>query len=110
MQVEDIISDAQSNGYGKTKMVDFFTHSRGDGPIGGELTGGNAEHKYNLSNQTRRLMDSFQMTLEGWAEIDFNFANESSLAVYHGCKTNRFASNFIGITNVHYVAFMEDLQ
>ncbi|RZJ72575.1 DUF6443 domain-containing protein [Flavobacterium sp.] len=66
-----------SEKYGKTKEFGVWSHAGTDGPVGTAETSKNA-----LS-----LMENRQMSLEGWADIKFNWA-ENARAFFYGCQTS----------------------
>ena len=76
-QMKDIVENAvntYSEQYGRTAEVGVWSHAGWDGPIGSEpTTGGNA-------------LDDWQMTLNGWNEINFNWSENANM-VFYGCNT-----------------------
>lgn len=61
--------------YGKTAEFDVWSHGGLDGPTGTQPTSSNA-------------LDSKQMKLEGWSEIDFNW-DENASANFYGYRTGK---------------------
>jgi dihydropteroate synthase len=70
-------------GFGKTVEFSEWGHGASDGPRGRDLTTGPDS------------LDKKQMTLKGWAKIDFNFDPKHSIAAFYGCKELDFAKRFI---------------
>jgi RHS repeat-associated protein len=71
------VTAANSPTYGGTVEFDLWGHSgEVDGPVGTKETGEYAK-------------DTYQMTPEGWAQIDFNWANDGkgTRANFYGCNT-----------------------
>ncbi|SNR17106.1 DUF6443 domain-containing protein [Tenacibaculum jejuense] len=91
--VGSIVSE-YSNKYGKTSEVGIWSHSGPlEGPMGTEKTSKNRADKY-------------QMTMEGWGDIDFNWKNDGASCNLYGCNTGRksyeensFAENLSGLGN-----------
>ena len=76
-QIKDMVEDAvntYSEQYGRTAEAGVWSHAGWDGPIGSEpTTGANA-------------LDGWQMTLDGWNEINFNWSENANM-VFYGCNT-----------------------
>lgn len=85
--------------YGKTTEFSYYGHGGTDGPKSMTEASGN----YNLGDQTSNADDRNQLTLEGWANIDFNFAYVS-IANFYGCRMADFARKFSVIQNVKYAS------
>ena len=62
--------------YGKTREFGIWSHAGIDGPIGSEPT-------------SRNALDGNQMTMDGWSQIDFNWADGPTKAGFYGCNTGR---------------------
>ena len=62
--------------YGKTREFGLWSHAGIDGPIGSEPT-------------SRNALDGKQMTMDGWSQIDFNWADGATKAGFYGCNTGR---------------------
>jgi RHS repeat-associated protein len=63
--------------YGKTREFGIWSHAGTDGPIGGVST-------------SRNALDDKQMTMDGWSQIDFNWADKGpTKAGFYGCNTGR---------------------
>ncbi|MBR5653417.1 MAG: hypothetical protein IKX22_04985, partial [Prevotella sp.] len=75
-QVTKIV-DTYSEKYGKTAEFGIWSHSSLDGPSGTTETSSNK-----LNDQNGK----YQMTLEGWENIDFNWGNNAS-AYFYGCRS-----------------------
>ena len=73
-EVQNINNDYGEK-YGKTAEFDVWSHGGLDGPTGTQPTSSNA-------------LDSKQMKLEGWSEIDFNW-DENASANFYGCRTGK---------------------
>ncbi len=73
-EVQNINNDYGEK-YGKTAEFDVWSHGGLDGPTGAQPTSSNA-------------LDSKQMKLEGWSEIDFNW-DENASANFYGCRTGK---------------------
>ncbi|MBR1521214.1 MAG: hypothetical protein IJ635_08250 [Bacteroidaceae bacterium] len=65
--------EAYGDTFGKTAEFSIWSHAGKDGPTGTIATSHNA-------------LDGKQMTLEGWGNIDFNWASGAN-ANFYGCKT-----------------------
>lgn len=74
--IESLISGAVKlfgDTFGKTDEISIWSHAGKDGPTGTIAT-------------SRNALDDKQMTLEGWGNIDFNWASDAN-ANFNGCKT-----------------------
>ena len=69
----DKIQSKYGDKYGKTKEFDLWSHGGLDGPTGSVETSSNA-------------YDTKQMTIEGWGQIDFDWA-QGATASFYGCRT-----------------------
>ncbi len=78
--------DTYSADYGQTAEAGIWSHAGWDGPIGDIPTSG----KYVLSN--------WQMSIEGWSNIDFNWASEGANMSFYGCNTGNdiYKNEWIG--------------
>lgn len=77
--------------YGKTVELSVYSHSgMADGPLGTEKTTGTY------------AKDGYQMRVEGWGEVKWNFDENKSIANFYGCKTSGFAQRFLMETDVLY--------
>jgi hypothetical protein len=92
-QVKTNIDDATNNGYGKTVELSYYGHGGIDGPFGSEETSKNQVSKYEN--------EKFQMTAEGWAEINFNYA-PTSIANFYGCQTTTWAQRYVLFSGAKY--------
>ncbi len=70
--IESIINDYSSQ-YGQTAEFSIWSHAEYDGPTGSVPT-------------SSFPLDKKQMTIEGWSNINFNWANNAE-ANFFGCKT-----------------------
>lgn len=91
----DVITD-YSGTYGKTTEIGIWSHSGTNGPIGAQATKENS-----LYDETNILEDSWQMTLDGWEEVDFNWSDskdDECVARIYGCfsayKGGKSGENF----------------
>ncbi|MCP4123299.1 MAG: hypothetical protein GY751_16220 [Bacteroidetes bacterium] len=78
-EIEGITNDVvgeYSEEFGETAELGVFSHASFDGPIGTEETSSNS-------------LDGYQMNLQGWESIDFNFKDEGASACFYGCRTGR---------------------
>ncbi|WP_255424449.1 RHS repeat-associated core domain-containing protein [Apibacter sp. HY039] len=100
--VESEVQKARKEGYGMTVEASFFWHGGTDGPVGELVTLG----QYNLRLETGVFDDRGQLSPEGWGLIDWNFDPNGSIAVFYGCNTEPFASNFLNYSNVKYSSGM----
>jgi len=78
--IESLVTSAiesYGNTFGKTAEFSIWSHAGIDGPTGTLPTSANA-------------IDNYQMSIEGWSNIDFNWT-EGASANFYGCKTG--ASN-----------------
>ncbi|WP_341903546.1 RHS repeat-associated core domain-containing protein [Fluviicola taffensis] len=62
-----------SEEYGKTAETSLFSHSGLDGPIGSKPSKHNA-------------LEGYQMSLEGWSKIDFNWGKDANMNFF-GCNS-----------------------
>jgi RHS repeat-associated protein len=95
-QMKDIVGEAiktYSEQYGQTAEVGVWSHAGCDGPIGSKPTTGDY------------ALDGYQMTLDGWNKIDFNW-NENANMVFYGCNTGNddcydesFSCNISSLSN-----------
>ena len=67
--------DTYSDQYGQTAEVGVWSHAGWDGPIGATPTTGD----YALHN--------YQMSLEGWNSINFNWSRDGANMSFYGCNT-----------------------
>jgi len=74
-EVQDITNEYGET-YGKTAEFDVWSHGGFDGPTGTQPTSADA------------AKDIYQMALEGWSKIDFNW-EENSSANFYGCRTGK---------------------
>ena len=75
-QMKDMVSNAvntYSEQYGQTAEVGIWSHAAWNGPIGSEPTTGD------------NALDNYQMTLNGWNEINFNWSENANM-VFYGCN------------------------
>jgi hypothetical protein len=99
-RVSDIVKDATPKGYGLTTEVSFYTHGATQGPIGDLVSTG----PYSLQKATGLVLDSKQITPEGWGNINWNFDSQNSIAAFYGCHTAGFAEKFFDYSNVAFTA------
>jgi len=83
-EISSIINDGTqslSEHYGQTKEVGIWSHAGWDGPIGSIPTSENAK-------------DTWQMSINGWADINYNWKEGGKLSFY-GCNTgNDYRKNY----------------
>jgi hypothetical protein len=97
--IEEDIKNAKAEGYGKTLEFTVFSHGgQSDGPVGTY----SENNPLDLSLATNDKADQGQMIASGWANIDYNFDPNNSVATFYGCNTSGWAEKFIGLTNVKY--------
>ena len=87
------IVEAYSGDYGKTKEFSVWSHGGKDGPVGSIAT-------------SDFSLDTKQMTLEGWSNIDFNWGKNST-ANFFGCNTGNGSPSFT--TNVSNLENFENV-
>ncbi|MBO5132165.1 MAG: RHS repeat-associated core domain-containing protein [Paludibacteraceae bacterium] len=95
--------DDNKEKYGKTREVGIWSHCGGDGPRGKRECS-----KYPLSEGSK------QMSLEGWASIDFNWSEESPSLLIYGCNSGNpsyykgfsFARNLSSFENMKNVSIL----
>lgn len=97
--MDKCIEEINNKCYKHTTEVSFFTHSATDGVAGTVPTS-----KYSLYDRTGNDDDKFQMTLEGWEQINFNFDPYKSIVNFYGCRASTFAENFIDIQDCLYAS------
>ena len=77
-EIGDLVNwtiDTYSEQYGQTAEAGVWSHAGWDGPIGATPTSGDyALHDY-------------QMSLEGWNSINFNWSSEGANMTFYGCNT-----------------------
>jgi len=96
-QIDEVVTNATQNGFGKTIELSYFGHGGTDGPVGDLETSQNS-----LSDETGSMFDQKQLSIKGWSSINFNFEESNSIANFYGCKTAGFCPDFIAATNVLY--------
>ncbi len=79
--------DENKEKYGKTREVGIWSHCAGDGPRGKR-----ACSKYPLSEGSK------QMSLEGWASIDFNWSEDYPSLLIYGCNGGNPNYHGIGVS------------
>ena len=72
-EVEGIVNK-NSKEYGKTKEFGIWSHASLDGPVG-------------TKNTSKNALDDKQMTMKGWEDINFNWAQKGAIAGFYGCRT-----------------------
>jgi RHS repeat-associated protein len=98
--IETQLKQAKEDGYGKTLELSVFSHNGGDGPIGSY----DEDNSRDLSRTTGSAFDRGQMSKENWADIDYNFDTNNSIAAFYGCNSASWAEQFISITNVRHAS------
>lgn len=89
--------EARNQNYGKTVEVSFYSHTgQEDGPRALQRTSGGL--------QAHDLHGRNQLSLHGWKEIDFNWAEKDTVASFYGCHSLNFAKKFGEIQPVQFVA------
>ena len=84
-EIGEIINE-YSDQYGKTAEFGMWSHNGfEDGPIGSTATSG------------ADALDQIQMTVNGWAKIDFNWSDNAS-AGFYGCNSGRKLDNRASFT------------
>jgi RHS repeat-associated protein len=91
--------------FGKTSEFSIWSHAGGDGPAGSVYS-----KKHNLSWFTGLRIDQNQMSLNGWAEINFNWSSKAN-AYFYGCGTGdpsgnkpSFTTSISGLSNFKNIA------
>jgi hypothetical protein len=79
------IIDTFSGQYGKTTELSIWSHGGVDGPVGAVPT-------------SEYAIDEFQMTLEGWGQVDFNWSRNANVYFY-GCNTGKNTKNGIAFSS-----------
>jgi len=74
-QIQNVVT-TYSEQYGETREFGIWSHAGWDGPRGSVPTSEN-QHPNGL----------FQMSLEGWRQIDFNWTEVGANATFYGCNT-----------------------
>lgn len=90
-KISDIVSNivsTYSEQYGATAEFGLWSHSGLDGPIGTVPTSNNP-------------LETIQMNMQGWGNIDFNWENNAS-AYFYGCRS--------GVSSNGYSSFTTDLS
>ncbi|WP_051149666.1 RHS repeat-associated core domain-containing protein [Flavobacterium indicum] len=96
------LAKAKKEGFGQTLELAVFSHSAGDGPIGGYYE----DNSKDLSKEPgMTITERGQMSKENWGAVDFNFNKDNSIATFYGCNSASWAEQFFNInTQVKHTA------
>jgi RHS repeat-associated protein len=92
-KIKSQLTDKVKAKYGKTIEFSYFGHAGTDGPVGKKVTSG----PHNAFDEDGVKDGHKQLSLSGWAEIDFNFREDASIAAFYGCSSAQFASKFAAL-------------
>ncbi len=98
--VDQWTKEAGEKGYGKTAELSFYSHT-------GVEDGPRALHRTSDGLEAHSRHGQNQLKVSAWAAINFNWAEEGSLAAFYGCDSLNFAKKFAGIQPVEFVAGYE---
>lgn len=90
-KISDIVNNivsTYSGQYGATAEFGLWSHSGLDGPVGTVPTSSNS-------------LGRIQMNMQGWGDINFNWANKAS-AYFYGCRS--------GVSSTEYSSFTTDVS
>jgi RHS repeat-associated protein len=99
-KIDAVLTDDFKNQYGETIEFSYFGHGGTDGPVGYYTTSGS----HNAQEEDDTPGGVKQLSLSGWAEIDFNFRKGGSVANFHGCQTAEFAMKFAVLQDAEYAS------
>lgn len=79
----EYVVDKYNYQYGETAEFSIYSHSSLDGPVGSAPT-------------SKHALDGFQMSIDGWKDINFNFAENNAKARIMGCRSGVCSTNSDG--------------